>query len=145
MCLSLYCSCIKRCICDSFHSMAKWGFLRLSQRAIREYAIIWWPPYSIRSIFQSCFDCIESWITLSQDSTCAECECDQKNQVRMRQNESLHVAIVANANVLSDGKSLQIQGGSRVARTARRKNCPNRIRHLDLSFPFGLRISGTVS
>ena len=39
----------------------------------------------------------------------------------MRQIESLHVAISANANVLSDGQSLRIQGCGRVAFTSQRE------------------------
>ena len=46
----------------------------------------------------------------------SECE------LRMRQNESLRVAIGASVNVLSDGKPPHTHGRRRVARAARRKN-----------------------
>ena len=38
-----------------------------------------------------------------------------ESKIQMRQNESLHVAIGANMNVLSDLKSLHTQGHGRVA------------------------------
>ena len=42
--------------------------------------------------------------------------------MRTRQNDSLHVAIGPNANVLSDGKSLHTLGRHRVARASRTEN-----------------------
>ena len=42
--------------------------------------------------------------------------------MQMQQNESLHVVIGANANVLSDGKSLHTHGHHRVAHAVWRKN-----------------------
>ena len=48
----------------------------------------------------------------------SKCECE----LLMRQNESLHTAISANANVLADWKSFQTQGRGTLAHTAEMKN-----------------------
>ena len=74
----------------------------------------------------------------------SECECE----LRMRQNESLHVAIGADANVLTDQKSIHSLGRSRVAHAAWREKLhwfPNCIRHSHSAFTFGERPSGNLA
>ena len=74
----------------------------------------------------------------------SKCKC----KLRRWQNESLHVAIGPNANVLSDEKSTHTQSRCKVAHSTWRKTphwSTNRICHSYSSFAFRLCTSGILS